>query len=82
MGATFPANILLSADSQDILAYITQPLKECLLVGYQRNFLDAQQPNTSVYLSAPLRRRLHNMGKTPICGEQRAPTVAPFSTAC
>jgi Fic family protein len=61
---TFPANIPLSADSQDILAYVTQPLQARKPVGYQRDFLDAYQPNTSAYLSAPLRRQLHNMGQT------------------
>lgn len=61
---TFPAHIPLSADSQDILAYVTQPLQARKPVGYQRDFLDAYQPNVSAYLSAPLRRQLHNMGKT------------------
>lgn len=60
----FPAHIPLSADSQDILAYVTQPLQARKPVGYQRDFLDAYQPNLSAYLSAPLRRQLHNMGKT------------------
>jgi len=62
--ASFPANIPLSADSQDILAYVTQPLQARKPVGYQRDFLDAYQPNVSAYLSTPLRRQLHNMGKT------------------
>jgi Fic family protein len=62
--ATFRANIPLSADSRDILAYVNQPLQSRKPVGYQRDFLDAYDPNTSAYLSAPLRRQLHNMGKT------------------
>lgn len=61
---TFPDNIPLSVDSQDIFAYVTQPLQARKPVGYQRDFLDAYQPNTSAYLSAPLRRQLHNMGQT------------------
>jgi len=60
----FPTNIPLSADSQDILAYVAQPLQARKPVGYQRDFLDAYQPNVSAYLSTPLRRQLHNMGKT------------------
>ncbi len=67
-GGDFPAHILLSADSQDILAYVTQPLQARKPVGYQRDFLDAYQPNVSAYLSAPLRRQLHNMGKTGYMG--------------
>jgi Fic family protein len=60
----FPADFPLSTDSQDILAYVTQPLQARKPVGYQRDFLDAYQPNVTAYLSAPLRRQLHNMGKT------------------
>lgn len=63
-GQSFSAPVSLSADSQDILAYVSQPLQARKPVGYQRDFLDAYQPNVSAYLSAPLRRQLHNMGKT------------------
>jgi hypothetical protein len=60
----FPANIPVSADSQGILTYVTQPLQARKPVGYQREFLDAYQPNVSSYLSASLRRQLFNMGRT------------------
>ncbi|MBV5322682.1 MAG: Fic family protein [Ilumatobacteraceae bacterium] len=60
----FPTYIPLSADSQDILVYLNLPLSARKPVGYQREFLAAYQPNVSAYLSAPLRRQLHNMGKT------------------
>jgi Fic family protein len=63
LGGAFGA-IPLSADSQDILTYVTQPQHARKPVGYQREFLDAYQPNVSAYLSAPLRRQLHNMGRT------------------
>jgi fido (protein-threonine AMPylation protein) len=63
-GDAFPTHMPLSADSQDILTYVTQPLQARRPVGYQRDFLDTYQPNVSAYLSAPLRRQLHNMGKT------------------
>jgi Fic family protein len=63
-GHSSSAPVSLSADSQDILAYVSQPLQARKPVGYQRDFLDAYQPNVSAYLSAPLRRQLHNMGKT------------------
>ncbi|MFZ4539155.1 Fic family protein [Propionivibrio sp.] len=66
----FPAYIALSADSRDILAYIDQPLEARKPVGYQREFLDAYQPNRSAYLSEPLRRQLHKMGAT---GQADAP---------
>jgi Fic family protein len=60
----FPADVAVSADSQDILTYVSQPLQARKPVGYQRDFLDVYQPNVSAYLSAPLRRQLHKMGKT------------------
>lgn len=61
---SFPAFIPLSADSWDILAYIDQPVEARKPVGYQRDFLEAYQPNQSWYLSESLRRQLHKMGKT------------------
>ncbi|PKO61961.1 MAG: cell filamentation protein Fic [Betaproteobacteria bacterium HGW-Betaproteobacteria-18] len=60
----FPRQIPLSADSQDILAYIDQPAQARKPVGYQHDFLDAYLPNKTWYLSAALRRQLHRMGKT------------------
>lgn len=61
---SFPTFIPLSADSADILAYIDQPVEARKPVGYQRDFLEAYQPNQSWYLSESLRRQLHKMGKT------------------
>lgn len=63
-GDLFPRFIPLSADSQEILAYIDQPVELRKPVGYQRDFLDAYRPNQSWYLSESLRRQLHKMGKT------------------
>ena len=63
-GDGFPLFIPLSADSQDILAYVDQPLQVRKPVGYQRDFLDAYCPNQTWYLSETLRRQLHKMGKT------------------
>jgi len=60
----FPASIPLSFDSRDIVAYVDQPLLARKPVGYQRDFLDAYQPNVTWYLPAPLRRQLHTMGHT------------------
>lgn len=63
-GSGFPRFIPLSADSQDILAYIDQPASARKPVGYQRDFLDAYRPGETWYLSASLRRQLHLMGRT------------------
>jgi Fic family protein len=65
----FPPHIPLSADSRDILAYVDQPLQARKPVGYQRDFLDAYQPNVSGYFLESLRRQLHNMGKTTLANE-------------
>jgi len=60
----FPHFIPLSADSQDIVVYIDQPVQARKPVGYQRDFLDAYHPNETWYLSESLRRQLHKMGRT------------------
>ena len=65
----FPPQIPLSADSRDIMAYVDQPLQARKPVGYQRDFLEAYQPNVSGYLPESLRRQLHNMGKTTLAHE-------------
>lgn len=60
----FPDFIPVSADSQDILAYIEQPSNARKPVGYQKDFLDSYRPNETSYLSESLRRQLHKMGRT------------------
>ena len=65
----FPPHIPISADSRDILAYVDQPLQARRPVGYQRDFLDAYQPNVSGYLPESLRRQLHKMGRTSQASE-------------
>ena len=65
----FPSFIPLSSDSQDVLAYINRPLEARKPVGYQRDFLDAYEPNKTWYLSATLRRQLHKMGRTAAVDE-------------
>ncbi len=56
--------IPISADSRDILAYIGQAIQARKPVGYQRDFLERYQPNVTWYLSEPLRKQLHRMGRT------------------
>ena len=66
---SFPRWIPVSADSQDIVAYIDQPVPARKPVGYQRDFLASYQPNQTAYLSEPLRRQLHQMGTTADAGQ-------------
>lgn len=60
----FPKSIPLSPDSHDILTYLSKPTLERDPVGYSRDFLDDYIPNKTHYLSEPIRRQLHRMGKT------------------
>lgn len=71
--APSPFPFPLGADSLDIVAYLNLPLRARKPVGYQRDFLDAYQPNTTHYLGDALRRHLHRIGKT-------APVAAPAGT--
>ena len=59
-----PPEIPRSADSQDILAYINQPLFERKPVGYQHEFLESYVPNETYYLPQNLRHQLHQIGRT------------------
>jgi hypothetical protein len=56
--------IPFSDEGREITAYLDRPLAARKPVGYQRDFLDAYRPNTTWYLPAALRRRLHRIGKT------------------
>jgi fido (protein-threonine AMPylation protein) len=58
------ANIPLSPDSLEILAYIDQPLSARHPVGWQADFLHDYEPNLSHYLPESLRQQLHRMGRT------------------
>lgn len=60
----FPADIPLSTDSTDILAYINQPVAARKPVGYQTDFLASYIPNQTWYLPLVLRQQLHSMGNT------------------
>ncbi len=60
----FPTQIPLSPDSAEALAYVDQPLEARKPVGYQREFLEAYEPNRTWYLPEPLRRQLRRMGDT------------------
>ncbi len=61
---SFPKSIPLSPDSHDILNYLDKPTFDREPVGYSRDFLDDYIPNKTYYLSEPIRRQLHRMGKT------------------
>jgi Fic/DOC family len=56
--------IPLSVDSLDILAYVDQPFVARRPMGWQAEFLHGYEPGVTHYLSEPLRRQLHRMGRT------------------
>ena len=62
--SAWPDAIPWSADSRDVLAYVLQPLQARRPVGYQPDFLYRYAPGQTFYLSEPLRRQLHRMGRT------------------
>ncbi len=61
--------IPLSKESQAILSYVTQALQLRKPVGYNRNFLDDYQPNSTAYLSATDLGRLEKVSKTKVAQE-------------
>ncbi len=73
-----PSQIPLSADSQDIMAYVDQPLQARKPVVYQRDFLESYQPNVGGYLSESLRRQCTTWATPRWPMNRRAPTVVLF----
>lgn len=65
----------VSSEGAAIRDQVRLPLMHRRPVGYQREFLEAYQPGTTFYLPEPLRRQLHEMGRTPV-GERPAGTYA------
>ncbi|MDO5691242.1 MAG: Fic family protein [Pseudomonadota bacterium] len=58
--------IELSAQAQSLRAHVRQPLALRQPVGYQREFLEAYEPNRTAYLSPSLRVQLHELGRTAV----------------
>jgi Fic family protein len=58
---TFPKYIPLSLDSIDVLDYLDRPMASRDPVGYNYDFLAEYK---TYYLSEPIRRQLHRMGRT------------------
>ena len=72
---TEEAAVPLSPASQDMRAYLSQPLNARKPVGYNREFLDSYRPNETFYLSEEQRAHLAQVGK-PNFEEQAAGTYA------
>jgi DNA-binding transcriptional ArsR family regulator len=59
-----PPIVPLSERAQEIREYLRQPAVARKPVGYYRDFLDSYRPNVSAYLSADVRARLAEIGKS------------------
>jgi hypothetical protein len=69
------AAVPLSTASEEMRAYLSQPLNARKPVGYNREFLDSYRPNETSYLSEEQRAHLAQVGK-PNFEEQAAGTYA------
>lgn len=69
-----PVAIPLSTAAEEIQKKVSQPIQARTPIGYNMEFLDEYRPNISSYLSATIRQRLFEMGKTD--GERPAGTYA------
>lgn len=63
--ATGELYVPVSAQGAAIRDQVRRPLMHRRPVGYEREFLQGYQPGTGFYLPEPLRRQLHEMGRTP-----------------
>lgn len=57
-------SIRLSSSAQETRRRVSRPLTQRKPVGYDFAFLDGYRPNTSAYLSLPLRKKLAALGRT------------------
>ncbi|GGK03078.1 hypothetical protein GCM10011394_10230 [Luteimonas terricola] len=58
--------IPLSTEGEEVRAFVRRPIEQRMPVGYAREFLADYVPNRTAYLPAPLRERLHRMGRSPV----------------
>ncbi len=64
------SNVAASPESERIRRYVNQPTAKRKPVSYQRDFLEAYQPNTTFYLTEAERKKLLEIGRTPVLGQQ------------
>jgi hypothetical protein len=74
--STDEAAIALSRESQEIRAYLQQPLARRKPVGYNREFLDGYRPGETFYLPVGARARLAKIGARPVGRQEPAGTYA------
>lgn len=69
-------SVPISVAGQETRALVRRPLADRPPVGYQREFVDVYTPDVTYYLTEPLRRHLHEVGRTRPDGQRPAGTYA------
>jgi Fic family protein len=69
-------SIPISVVGREIQALVQRPIVDRPPIGYQRSFLDNYTPNVTYYVTEPLRRHLHEIGRTRPDRQRPAGTYA------
>lgn len=69
-------SVPISVGGQETRALVRRPIADRPPTGYQREFVDGYTPNVTYYLTEPLRRHLHETGRTRPDGQRPAGTYA------
>lgn len=56
----------LSSGSEEVKAYVRQPMERRKPVAYDLKFLESYAPNATFYLPEAMREQLHQMGQSPV----------------
>jgi len=71
-----PHAVALSPAGAKIEGLLAIPAEQRLAVGYNRALLDAYRPNDTFYLTAAERKKLAEIGRSPVSGAKPAGTYA------
>lgn len=61
--------VSVSAEGQEVLDYVRQPIQYRKPVGYDRDFLEAYHPNVTRYLTPEIVAHLHHIGRASEQGQ-------------
>ncbi len=73
--ATLTPIVLISTAGRQVQALVHRPIADRAPIGYQRDFLEAYEPNETEYLPENLKNHLRALGRTPD-GQRPAGTYA------
>ena len=75
-------DIPVSAEGEAIRRAVRAPIQDRRPVGYDRTFLDRYRPNETFYLPLDARRRLLDMGRSPVASVPPGPMRERSITGC